>query len=428
MDNTIARCNVTQTNIFELLQKGVISCVTCQDWSVKRVSPDFFNFQQFRAGMTGVNNLLHLGIGDGECYRYFDKEPAFNQFSISDRLYLDPVDIIFCYLNKCNISKEVVPALSEIMRNEFLLSLSVEKLKNINKDIFGEKDYYVFELLQEKFLPTNSYSFSYNVILLLLHILNTDPDLLLPACSAQRLITPMGNHIVKQKITIPYSLYKKIFDAVITIDDVAGIAIDKFSAISGIYLSNFENFSLEEHLKFDYIFAARSDAFLKEKYIQFVLNIVKHLKRDGFYISDGILSSYSYELFYNEFNRMITILGENRVYLVKANLKCETFPLKEICGIIVLGEDANIEDICSFVPSERLISSNEILNDESYLRQCIWSDLFSWALFHKIDLEMFQFHDITNIIDKYVDLKRKNQYSASIFSNDRLFFKEFDSK
>lgn len=428
MENTIVRCNVTQKNIFELLQKGIISCVTCQDWSVKRVSPDFFDFQQFRARMTGVNNLLHLGIGDGECYRYFDNEPAFKQYSISDRLYLDPVDIIFSYLIKCNIPEEVVPVLSEIMRNEFLLSLSVKKLKNIKKVVFDKKDYYIWGLLQEKFIPTNSHSFSYNVLLLLLHILNTDPDLLLPTSSAQRLITPMGNHIVRQKITIPYSLYKKEFNAVITIDDVARIAMDKFSAISEIYLSNFENLLLGEHLKFDYILAVRSDAFLGEKYVQFVLNIVKHLKRDGFYISDGILSSYSYELFYKELNKMIAILGENRIYLVKSVQKSETFPLKEICGIIVLGEDASVKNIYSFIPSERLISSNEILKDESYLRQCIWSDLFSWALFYKIDLEMYQFQDITNLIDKYVDLKRKNQYFVSIFSNNKLFFEEFDSK
>lgn len=428
MDNTIANCNVTQKNIFELLQEGVISCVLCQDWSVNRVSPDFFDVQKFQDGITGVKNLLHLGIGDGECYRYFDKESAFKQFSISDKLYLDPVDIIFFYLNKCNIPEEVVPALSEIMRNEFLLSLSLEKLKKINKDIFSEKDYYLFRLLQEIFISQNSHSFSYNVLLLLLHILNTAPDLLLPTCSAQRLITPMGNHVVRRKITIPYSLYKNKLNAVITIDDIAEIAVDKFSSIRGIYLSNFEDFLLGEHLKFDYIFAVRSDAFLKENYIQFVINIVKHLKRDGFYISDGILSSYNYEIFYKELNKMIAILGENRVYLVKSKQKSETFPLKEICGIVVLGEDANIKNICAFIPSERLISSNEILNDESYLRQCIWSDLISWALLYKIDLEMFQFHEISNIIDKYVDLKRKNQYSASIFNNDRLFFKMFDAK
>lgn len=428
MDNTIKRCNVTQKNVFELLQKGIISCVICQDWSVKRVSPDFFDFQQFQTGMTGTKNLLHLGIGDGECYRYFDKEPVFEQFSISDRLYLDPVDIIFFYLNKCNIPKNVIPVLSEIMRNEFLLSLSVEKLKNTNKDIFGEKDYYIFRLLQEKFITTNGHSFSYNVLLLLLHILNKEPSLLLPDFSVQRLITPMGNHIVRQKVTIPYSLYKKKYNAVITIDNVAEIAVDKFSPIREIYLSNFEDFLLGEHLKFDYILATRSDAFLREKYIQFVLNIVKYLRRDGFYISDGILSSYSYELFYKELNKMITILGGNRVYLVKSKQKSETFPLKEICGIIVLGEDANIKNICSFIPPERLISPNEILNDESYLRQCIWSDLFSWALFYKIDLETFQFREINNIIDKYVDLKRKNQYSTSIFNNERCFFKESDSK
>lgn len=422
MDNVTVRCEVTQTNIFELLQEGIISCVICQDWSVNRVSPDFFDYKQFRVEMTGLNNLLHLGIGDGECYRYFDKESAFTQFSLSDRLYLDPFDIIFFYLNICNIPEKFVPILSEIMRNEFLISLSVEKLKITNKDFFGKKDYYICGLLREKFIPTNSYSFSYNVILLLLHILNTAPDLLLPSCSTQRLITPMGNHIVRQKITIPYLLYKKKFNATITINDVVGIAMDKYSSISEIYLSNFENFILSEHLKFDYILAARSDAFLREKYVQFVLNILKYLKRDGFYISDGILSSYSYELFYNELNKMIAILGENRVFLVKSKQKSKSFPLKEICGIIVLGEDANIKNICSFVPPEGLISSNEILNDESFLRQCIWSDLFSWALSYKIDLEMFQFHEITNIIDKYVDLKRKNQYSTSIFDNERLFF------
>lgn len=427
MENTMVRCNVTQKNIFELLQEGIISCVACQDWSVKRVSPDFFDYQRFRARTTGAKKLLHLGIGDGECYRYFDKKSVFKQYSISDRLYLDPVDIIFSYLYKCNIPEEVVLVLSEIMRNEFLFSLSIKKLKNIKKNIFCKKDYYIYGLLQEKFIPTNNHSFSYNVLLLLLHILNNTPDLLLPTSAAQRIITPMGNHVIRQRVTVPYFLYKEKINAVITIDDVAEIAMDKFSAISEIYLSDFENLLLGEHIKFDYIFASRSDAFLGKKYVQFVLNIVKHLKRDGFYISDGILSSYNYELFYKELNEMIIALGEPRVYLIKSEQKSVAFPLKEICGIIILGEEACVKNIYSFISSKRLISSDKIFNDESYLRQCIWTDLFSWASLYKIDLEMYRFEDIANLIDKYIDLKRKNQYFVPLFSNDRLFFKEFES-
>lgn len=425
MGDFMVRCNITQTNIFELLQEGIISCVLYQDWSVNRILPDFFDYEKFRIKLAGERKLLHLGIGDGECCRYFNKNPYFSQFSISDRLYIDPSDIILYYLKKCNISEKIASSLSEIMRNEFLISLSAERLSHTNEDFYDEKDYYICELLKKEFITQNNYSYSYNVLLLLIHILNTDSNLLLPSYPIQRLITPMGNHVVFRKITIPYSLYREKLTAFITIDDVARIAMDKFSNVSGIYLGKFENSLLSENLKFDYIFSVRSDAFLKEKYIQFVLHIVKHLKLDGFYISDGIVCSYSYELFYNELKKMITILGQNRIFLVKAKQSCKSFPLREICGIIVLGEKANIKNIYSFISNERLISANRLLNNESFLRQCIWSDLYAWATSNKIDLEIFEFDEIVNIIDKYVDLKKKNQYFSSMFDSERLFLQNF---
>ena len=417
-------CKVTPLNVFQLLQNGTISCVLSQDWAVNRIVPEFINKENFAITLGNEKKILHLGIGNGECQRYFDKETGCSQFSISDRLYIDPYDIILLYLKRCNLSEYVLPILSEIMRNEYLVSISFNQLYHENKEFFCKKDRYISELLVNEFCQKNTYSYSYNVLLLLIHILNTDPMLLLPDTPTQRLVTPMGKHIIKRKIASYNLLHRKEFDAYISIDDVAEFAIEIFSKINNIYLADFENVKLEPDEQYDYILATRSDAFLRKKYASFVLGLFKHIKKEGFYISDGILASYSYEVFYDELDKMITEIGKDRIFLIKSKNSSRSFPLQEISGIVIAGENANIENTHLFIPEKRLISAHRILNDESFIRQCVWSDLFAWTSSQSIDLENFQFTSINSIINKYVDLKKADQYSNKMFYNEELFNKK----
>lgn len=411
---------ITSLNAPDLLQKGVISCVLSQDWTVNRIAPDFFNMAQFKNLISNKSKLLHLGIGNGECYRFFDKESPCIQSSISDKLYIDPYDVIVLYLKKCNVSEEYISELSEVMRNEYLVAVSYKQFYQDNVSFFSKKDRYIFETLNNSFLQKNNYSFSYNVLLLLIHVLNTNPYLLLPNTSLQRIVTPMGKHIIYKETKISYEKYKGMFSAIVSIDDIVKISINRFGDIKNIYLEDFRNATLEIDDMYDYILATRSDAFLKKEYFSFILKILKNLKEDGFYISDGILSSYTYEIFYNELDKMINIIGKDRAFIIKSTAKSKSFPLQDISGIIVAGEKANIKNIYPIISKNRLISVNEMYNDESFLRQCIWSDLVAWSSLRNIDLECYSFEKIESIINKYIYYKSK--YRCTIFfDNEELF-------
>lgn len=418
MSIPISICKVTKHNILELLQKGAISCVLSQDWRVNRIVPEFLDKANFKSALVSENKLLHLGMGNGECCRYFDKKCS--QFSISDKLYIDPHDIILLYLRRSKFSKKEIDFLAEVMRDEFLISISVKDLHSENENVFHKKDYTIFEMLTQEFCQMNGYSYSYNVILLLIHILNSNPSLLLPSTRFKRCVTPMGKHIVEQKISLSPLLFQGRFNAFITIEDVENIVLGRFSAIDEIHLSRFENITLLDNIHFDYILASRSDAFLKEKYLEFVMDISKYISKDGFYISDGILCSYSYEIFYDGLDNIFKQIGKDRVYFIEAEKSSTSLPPQEISGIIVMGEDADIKKVYSFISQSRLISAHQILNSEFFIRQCIWTDLFNWASHKGINLEKCHFNTISHVLHNYIELKRTDLYAPLEFDNEVL--------
>lgn len=424
MNTLISACKVTKHNALKLLREGVISCVLSQDWQVNRIVPEFLNKAKFKSVLISKNTLLHLGVGNGECYRYFDKKCS--QISISDKLYIDPYDFILLYLKRCDFSIKEIELLAELMRDEYLIAISLEELYNGNEDVFHKKDFTINRMLTHEFCQKNSYSYSYNVILLLVHILNSNPSLLLPTIPYKRMVTPMGKHIVEQKILLPIMLTESRFNAFITIEDVENIAIKHFGAIDEMYLSKFENITLLDDIHFDYILASRSDAFLKERYTQFILDISKHLSKEGFYISDGILCSYSYKILYNDLDNIIKQIGEDRVYFIKAEKSSTSLPLREISGIIIMGDDAKIERTYSFISQSKLISAHQIFNCEFFLRQCIWTDLFEWASHNGVNLEKYEFLAINGIINKYIEQKRTNLHFPLKFDDEELFIKELN--
>lgn len=421
MVTSMRNCRVSSSNAYKLLREGFISCVLSQDWMVNRIVPEFVNKKQFEIILDRNKKVLHLGIGNGECYRYFDKKICCIQSSISDKLYIDPYDIILLYLRRCYNIKDDIFVLAEIMRNEYLIAISYKELYDINKESFSEKDKYIFELLTKRFCKQNHYSYSFNVLRLLIYLLNTKPDILLPCTDVKRFVTPLGKHIENEKINKSYLKCVNYFNASISINDVVKIAIECFENINNIYISDFENVLLPNDLQYDYILATRSDAFLMKRYAKFVLNISKNINKKGFYISDGIVSSHSYELFYNEFDEIISELGDERVFLVKSENTRNVLPLQDISGIIIAGSEANIEDIYKLIQKNRLIYGNKISEDISFLRQCIWSDLFTWSKKQNIDLENFEFIKINSIINNYIDKKISNKHFVPIFDNEELF-------
>jgi hypothetical protein len=335
MINSMQKCVVAPSNVLELFQKGVISCVLNQDWTVNRILPEFIDCEKFKYSFNTTKSLLHLGIGDGLCCRFFSSMKNCKQASVSDKLYIDPCDIIKLYLKKCNIPTGEVSLLAKIMRNEFLISMSFEQLREENKVAFNGKDSLIYDLFINMFHTKDTkYSFSYNSILLLLHILNTEPNLLLPSDSTQRVLTPMGKNVVCVSPTDNFSLYSESLNSTISIDDVISLGIEYFGNIENIYLSDFETVIIPAEVQFDYIISARSDAFLGDKYYQFVEKILSNLNKNGIYISDGILNIYNYRMFYRELDELILKLGNERIFFVKSDKKLIYYHLKNYLELL----------------------------------------------------------------------------------------------
>ena len=414
----MTNCKITKLNTHDLMRKGLISCVLSQDWSVNRITPEFVDKDQLSKKVSNKQHLLHLGVGNGECYYYFNEQSHCDQTSISDKLYFDPSEVIVLYLKKCNISKSIIQELSYIMRDEFLISISYKYLLKYNINAFFDKDREINNKLHDVLLKYSTYSFSYSVLLLLLNVLNTNPHLLLPN-NFTRKITPMGKHIIISKANSCFQEHKKL-KASISLDDVVDIVVNRFEKINNIMLNDFRNVHLPKKQLFDYILATRSDAFLHKDYYRFINTIIGNIKEDGFYISDGILSSYSYKIYYIDLIKLINRIGKNRVFIVKPNNYSMSFPLREISGIIITGKKASIKNVYSFIPKDRIVSANNLYTDICFVKQCIWSDLVDWSTLNNIDLEDYSFKIIDDIIIKYINPKTKD-LSPIIFSNEDFY-------
>lgn len=387
--------------ILKLLKSGTISCVTKQDWAVNRIVPEFIDPKKFKGQLGTGEKLLHLGIGNGDCYKFFDHQCNISQSSISDKLYFDLDEIISLYLSKCNISSKGKILLSRLMRNEYLIAISYNDLYARNKSLYFDKDVKIIQMLHANYDSTKSYS--YNVLLLLLKLLNEEPQILAPQAHKMRIVTTMGKRIITHEIS-KSEVYNFVTNltGVISLNEVSTYLFQRFGKMENIYISDFNTASFESSVLFDYIIATRSDAFLQERYLSFLLKILEHLGQHGFYISDGILSCYDYKICYRELINFAESIGRNRIYIVQSYTKSQDVPLKDISGILITGINADIEKIYPYVSKERILPFECVFSNDFFLRQCVWSDVVTWANENKVDLESIEFEKLNLFIDQMV--------------------------
>lgn len=410
VDQMASPCHITSNNIIDLLEKGIISCVLKQDWAVNRIVPNFFNANALRNNLVMEAEILHLGIGNGECYKYFSSKKNIRQSSISDRLYFDPIEIITLYLQKCEISKELIGSLGRIMRNEFLLDISYDVLFKNNNLYFHDKDILSNNIFKSIYDKTKSYSF--NVLMFLLYLLNNKPEMLFPlSLQEQRIVTTMGNKIKLCQIErIEYTSVLKNLNKRISLCDTTNYLINRFSTIDNIYLMDFMNLNPQPFNMFDYIFATRSDAFLEKNYYCFLENIIKYLKPNGFYISDGVVSCYDYVIFYQDLIKTASVIGKSQIFLVCASANTDDIPLRDIIGIIIAGKKASIRNIYNYINPNQIINYSELSKNKSFIRQCAWSDLVQWSRNISLDLETIALKKILIALDKYIETNEKSKF------------------
>lgn len=350
----------------DLLSLGAAAMVEKQDWQVNRICPPFVdpqkavNFLRERAGP----RVLHLGMGDGTCNSYF-KKAYYNHESISyaNCIFIDPRDVIRPVVGalplRAALSEATCMEVVDILRDEFLIPASMNDATRHDEAMlcnFSMKD---FEIRAEMAGRRNDAQrlgvavgrAGYDS---LLKILSTRPTLLIPENlqyrrSVSRLGTSVGigapisdnaRRALQQLRDDPDSFPKHVRSSV---GHLATRELrDMCRAWEGIVLGDFRSMSrrIGEEQQFHLIEGCRADAFLHRRYAAFLTGVLRHLAEGGIYVSDGILSSYSYKFYFDEFKaKFMTedMLKGHRVAVVvpEAGNAAHDLPPMFLAGLVV---------------------------------------------------------------------------------------------
>jgi hypothetical protein len=177
-----------------MLRKGIISILDGADWYVNREAPEFVNIKKLLKEYINPNSrILHLGVGDGTCYRIFENSSN-EQYSISNHLYFDPCDVIELFLNKnahyFNLTDEEIHFLSSVLRNEFLIDIYLNNPNNNN--VMKAKDKIKNQSICYRL---GNYDHSILLVETLLSILNNNITYILPKSVKVRKVGLLGKNI-----------------------------------------------------------------------------------------------------------------------------------------------------------------------------------------------------------------------------------------
>lgn len=403
--------------IKEYLENGLVSIVNKPDWSVNRICPSFIELEFLKKNIFKDNIILHLGMGNGTCYKYF--APG-QQYSISDKIYYDPLEIIFLFFEINEIAKPsyAFEFYAPFLRNKFLIAINLDYFLKFNKrELFDEIDNNIFELYSslKKSLPTFSEQF---IILKTLIIFLNDLLEGYFVKGAMREVTPFGkkinviDNIVVHNSNIVFKGNK------LTLEVVIKFLLNKFSEINNIFIENYSNLDITKfNNKFNYILANRSDAFLNQKYWEFLHKVLKMLPEDGIYISDGVVSSYSYCFFYKEYLKFCEYKDVEKSSInFLFNMKREyDVPLNSLCGIIYINKKKSPEKNFPYIkPDVKIVSAIDVEMQMCFIEQCAWTDLIEYLGAHKFRLEDLTNAKIKLLLKEIILDKHNNPFEESL--------------
>lgn len=398
--------------IADYLHRELLCCVKYPDWRVDRKCPDFVNDNQLSSIIRQEDYVLHLGMGNGACY---DNLISKHQMSISDRLYFDPIEIIEFYFKEFPIvDYSEIRKVCLAIRNKLLISIHLDWFLQFNDiHLFDESDFMIYQLYNYFKTTYVGYSETENIVYCLLEILNDIEN-----CFNNRIslmtVSYFGNKIFNNGYAI-LSIKNPKRKQSFTINHVENYLYNKFIKYDSIIIDDFMNIdSLHIRNKFNYIMGVRSDAFLGDDYWRFIRSIIKRLRKDGCYISDGVLSSYYYHFNYEEYIKFIHSIkdhADNLFLCINEHFSRST-PIQAISGIIYIN-DSDVSRISGMVKKEyRVLPARLAELSEAFMWQCAWSDLYS-ILGNKVAiLENMDSYVTGKILEKIIGLKQNNPFQT----------------
>lgn len=317
-------------------QELPLEVVKAQDWRVDRKYPHFINDNTLKELKLPYNaNVLHIGFGDGTC-----TEPIGN-LNINAR-QTGYANAVYCdWFNTYErLSQDYFPdktsefhkTLASILRTNLLFDpklFSIET-KKLHYD-FSSKYLINFATNNIPKIQTEKLSLSKCGT-----IINAEKY----SNFELTVLDEYRNLDWKFLKALPWKLSVALAEKLTQFNE---IYINDFLLLETDFYNAFDNYLDSNNLKkkpvdhnYDLMLSTRADAFLGKKYYSFLEQLLPFLNTDGVYISDGVLSAYSYQFAETEYQH----LKENNIWDCKFNLVKQQ-ETNSVEGIIITGRKFN---------------------------------------------------------------------------------------
>lgn len=442
--------------IVGLIEGGKASIVGKEDWRVDREAPPFVEVEElirFLNNCNGKPRVIHLGMGDGSANEAFKRSGKdHTSVCVADNLYIDPRDIIDAFLinalhgrqeltGDTKLDNETIgtrQAVARVLRSELLIPASIHDITATSErklPNFQEKDDVIRRIfakaLQEAGQSQTLQSFSQ--FKAITKILTENPQILLPEqFSMGRNITKLGQNISKSTVISPNQKeiieevvlhVRKIFPhdpniiTTIIAERLTRMLLNCDTIVRGKFEHMEDLLPEYEEESFDYIDGTRADAFLHEQYGQFLKTIVRFLKKNGLYISDGIVSAYKYLMHYKELKDALDEIAQhNDVQIILQTNPQTDMPPTYVTGLTITKRKDDAAKTFNLKPGYIRIPYDDFEKHELSKKQMAWTYLFSTIVDYNAEMSSRELA---------IDIERIDPQIVETIINDIV--SEFDS-
>lgn len=434
--------------VARLIAEGAASVVDTEDWLVDRLAPPFLEISElirYTNNFPGTPNVLHIGMGDGTSNEHFKRYAGeHTSYAYSDRVYIDPRDSITAFIDKATgTSNDTNANVAAILRAELLIPASINSVTNGEgmeaKFIdFASKDTDIRAVRAKNLAEAAGHGrpASFGNLRTLKEILTEKPRLLLPTDPEfSRHISPLGTNLtevdpigkdsaqlLRDIANRPEAFFPRDPRAVsdIMFDRIRQI----LSRCDHIIRDDFKNvekhFNPDSELRFHLIEDSRAGAFLHGDVYDFLNSLRKVLAEDGgLYVSDSVVSSYSYQFYYAELKDFLNqIPSDFEVEFYVKTKQPEELPPIYLAGIRMYHKNGSnkVQDLNTKEGYE-IIKADELETNPQVLKQMAWTFIYRQIAnfnnrqnFDHIDIDSIP----TNVVDGLVQTV-VNKFGQDLF-------------
>ncbi len=431
-----------------LIQGGVAAMVEKQDWLVDRLAPPFVEASElvrYISNLPGTPNVLHLGMGDGTANEYFKAHAREHvSYSFADKVYIDPRDLIEAFMEReLGLRNNTTASVSAILRSELLIPASINDVTSgagmeLKFSKFAGKDSLIRGVRAKNLAEAAAHGRpeSFGNLRTLTSIVTESPELLLPESDEfRRHISPLGKNLHEiQLIGEDERLLmkdirnrlKRIFprDPRTASEVMFGRLRRMLANCDNIIRDDFRNvakyFAPEDDLRFQLIEGSRSDAFLHGDVYSFMKTMSQVMDaHHGLYISDGVVSSYSYRLYYPELTAFLQTLASPIITdFVVQETSSESLPPTYLAGIRMYPKPNKdrVQDM-QIKGGYRIIEADEFRETQQCMEQMAWTFIYDKVKEFN-NRQSFDFIDIDSVPSSVIDELSTlvtNQFGQNLF-------------